>query len=74
VKGERGDRSGDYTEACLPRIPFWGVRGTIGLSNPLNGWVRRKCFYLRSCFGVLGGTYSVQILVRPIQTFVEIVL
>jgi hypothetical protein len=56
-----GDRQGGYTEASLPKIPFLGVIRTIGRSNPLNGWVRRKCFYLRSCFGVLGGIRSVQL-------------
>jgi hypothetical protein len=56
-----GDRQGGYTEVSLPKIPFWGVIRTIWLSNPLNGWVRRKYFYLRSCFGVLGGIGSVQL-------------
>ncbi len=56
-----GDRWGGYTDMNLSKIPFWGVIRTIGQPNPLNGWVRRKYFYLRSCFGVLGGIRSVQL-------------
>ncbi len=56
-----GDRQGGYTGASLPKIPFWDVIRTIGRPNPLNGWVRRKYFYLRSCFGVLGEICSVQL-------------
>jgi hypothetical protein len=54
-----GDRLSGYTDLSVPKTLFWGVMRTIGRPNPLNEWVRRKCFYLKILFwDVRGNLFS----------------
>jgi hypothetical protein len=65
------DRLSGYTEVSLFKIQFLGIVQRICLPNTLNGWLRRRIFYVTSYFGVLGESTQVILLQISVMAVVR---